>query len=273
MEPFLKWAGGKRWLAKRQIISAEPSMRWVEPFAGSAAMFFNLEPRVAMLSDSNWDLINTYIAVRDQLDEFLENLETLKPRTTKAEYYAIRGDVPKCDIKRAARFVYLNRLAWNGLYRVNKRGEFNVPRGTKSSVTLPTDDWHSASDLLQRAQLRHCDFERVIEECGEGDSLFVDPPYTVAHNNNGFVKYNEKIFSWNDQIRLKKALDSAISRGAKVVVTNADHMSVRELYSGNEMQNLSRASVIAGRAAARGNTQEALIVMTPLTIPDQVFGR
>lgn len=272
MEPFLKWAGGKRWLANRRIISLTPSSRWIEPFAGSAAMFFALEPNSAVLGDTNWDLINTYRAVRDNLSLFVQHLHSLKKRTTPEDYYSIRSNVPTSNIAKAARFVYLNRLAWNGLYRVNKKGEFNVPKGTKTSVILPTDNWSKTSELLQRVELRHGDFENIISNSGKNDTLFVDPPYTVAHNNNGFLKYNETIFSWEDQKRLRNSLKDAASRGANIIITNADHASILELYAGEKIKNLSRASIIAGKSTARGTTSEALILIPPATSQGRAIG-
>src|SRR5690606_33757078 len=117
---------------------------------------------------------------------------------------------------------------WNGLYRVNREGIFNVPIGTKTNVLMESDDFLRVSEILKRAELRSCDFEDTLNRCGHGDFVFVDPPYTVKHNNNGFVKYNEEIFSWQDQLRLSAVVRRAAERGAAIVVTNADHASVHE---------------------------------------------
>jgi DNA adenine methylase len=121
----------------------------------------------------------------------------------------------------------LNRTCFNGIYRVNLRGAFNVPKGTKSAVVLPTDDFSEAQRLLRRAKLLDGDFEEVIDQAQSGDLVFADPPYTVRHNNNGFIKYNEKLFSWDDQERLARVLTRAAKRGVKVVATNADHREIR----------------------------------------------
>jgi DNA adenine methylase len=179
---------------------------------------------------------------------------------SKAYYYARRAAEPTTALGRAAQFIYLNRACWNGLYRVNQRGQFNVPIGTKDWIISSADDFAGISAALQGAELAAHDFEATIHAAGAEDLIFADPPYTVAHNFNGFVKYNETIFSWSDQERLAGALKQAASRGAKVIVTNADHPSVRDLYDGfADIQPLARASVIAGGVKGRQQTSELLI--------------
>jgi DNA adenine methylase len=139
-------------------------------------------------------------------------------------------------------------------------GAFNVPIGTKSTVVFPGEDFLEVSAKLKHALLLSADFEDVIEMTNSGDLLFVDPPYTVRHNNNGFVKYNQHLFSWADQERLRDALVRANHRGAKIIATNAAHLSVRELYSQHfKVQTLTRASVISGSSGGRGLYDELLI--------------
>jgi DNA adenine methylase len=146
------------------------------------------------------------------------------------------------------------------LYRVNLNGQFNVPIGTKTNVILDTDNFEKIAHLLQNCELISGDFEIALSRAAAGDFVFVDPPYTVKHNHNGFVKYNEHIFSWDDQIRLRDAVSAAVGRGAKVLVTNAYHESIREIYDGvGELIELSRSSVIAGKSAARGRYEEMVI--------------
>src|SRR5262249_44908144 len=147
----------------------------------------------------------------------------------------------------------LNRTCWNGLYRVNLNGDFNVPIGTKNSVLLDTDNFGKISQLLATTELRCQDYEATIDATAEGDLIFADPPYTVKHNHNGFLKYNESIFSWDDQKRLHSALVRAKIRGAHILLLNADHRSVRDLYRGfGEHRILSRKSVLAADPAYRG---------------------
>lgn len=259
--PFLKWAGGKRWLSSRIVELATPlAGKYIEPFLGSGAVFFALKPHQALLSDINFELINAYKAINSDPERVFSLLQEHQSHHSKDYYYRMRSYKPRCDFRMAARFIYLNRTCWNGLYRVNRSGEFNVPIGTKSSVLMSTDDWSSLSNLLNSAKLVCGDFEDSIEIAGEGDLVFADPPYTVKHNLNGFIKYNDALFSWNDQVRLRDALLRAKSRGVRVIVTNAHHASVRELYQEHfRLETISRASVLAGSPAHRGRYDELLI--------------
>lgn len=261
-KPFLKWAGGKRWLSK--ILPSylpESYKRYIEPFLGGGAIFFTLSPNSSFLSDVNSELINAYISIRDHPKEIYLGLDDLNKRHNHDLYYSIRGSKPKDNIESALRFLYLNRTCWNGLYRVNRRNEFNVPIGTKTSVLFEDDNFFAISKALKNAELSAVDFEVAIDSASEGDLLYIDPPYTVKHNFNGFLKYNQSIFSWDDQIRLHDALVRAKYRGCHIIVSNADHQSVHSLYSDfSETYTIPRASVIAGKSKARGLTSELLVV-------------
>lgn len=261
LAPFLKWAGGKRWFADRCLHLVPTHFnRYIEPFLGSGAMFFALRPAGAILSDLNLDLIDCYRAIRDAPDKVAAKLAEHHDLHDKDHYYATRAAKPDDPIERAVWFLYLNRTCWNGLYRVNRKNEFNVPIGTKSSVILPNDNFPSASKVLLGADLYHQDFEATLDLAQDGDFVFVDPPYTVKHNFNGFLKYNDKIFSWSDQLRLRDAVGRAASRGAFVLVTNANHSSIREIYEGVGVQRVvERASVLAASSAHRSQTEELVI--------------
>jgi len=260
--PFLKWAGGKRWLvAARPELFAFDEERFIEPFLGSGAVYFYVRPSRAVLSDVNRELISTYSAIKRNWPSVQSALEDHAKSHSAKHYYKTRSAVDlKSSVLKAARFIYLNRTCWNGLYRVNRQGQFNVPIGTKTNVLLSTDDFQDASKLLKGAALHCRDFEETVDESSGGDFLFVDPPYTVKHNLNGFIKYNEKLFSWEDQIRLKKSLVRADRRGVKILMTNADHASIRELYSGKfRLDSAERNSVLAGVNRGRGKVTELII--------------
>ena len=259
--PFLKWAGGKRWLANRSTqILPETYQRYLEPFLGSGAVFFRYAPKHAILSDVNGDLICTYQAIQDDWQRVQRYLDLHSRQHSDEYYYIVRDQRPRCQFRKAARFIYLNRTCWNGLYRVNQKGHFNVPRGTKDSVILDTDNFAAISELLASVLIQECDFEQTIDLARRGDVLFVDPPYTVKHNLNGFVRYNEKIFSWEDQERLAAAIVRAANRGAYVTITNANHTSIKELYTdATSMLEINRSSVISGQNHGRGGTSELLI--------------
>ncbi len=259
--PFLKWAGGKRWL-----LAADPSLfvkkvnRYIEPFLGSGAVFFYLKPFSALLADSNQDLIETYQAIKDDWRRVEREIIKHHELHNKKYYYKMRDKVFRSPYARAAKFIYLNRTCWNGLYRVNLNGCFNVPIGTKKDVRYDGDDFEGVATLLQRAKITCSDFEPVIGQAAAGDLVFADPPYTVKHNNNNFIKYNEKIFSWQDQQRLSKCLIKAANRGALIVLTNANHFSIRSLYRDHfDLKVLKRSSVIAADAVRRGEYEELLI--------------
>ena len=266
MLPFLKWAGGKRWLAGeiQRWVPAKYNL-YLEPFLGGGACFFHLEPQRAVLSDTNSDLIETYRAIQVDPSAVRSALKRHKTAHSDGYYYEMRSRCPSDSVERAARFLYLNRTCWNGLYRVNLKGEFNVPRGTKDLILLPDEDFKDVARALAKAEVQCCDFAQTLARAQRGDLVYVDPPYTVKHNYNGFIKYNQSIFSWDDQVRLRDACFDARVRGATVIISNADHMSVRELYREADLaESVSRASVIAGKSAARQRTTELLAVLRGL---------
>lgn len=259
--PFLKWAGGKRWLVKTC-----PSLfkctfnRYLEPFLGSAAIFFHIKPNISILSDTCRDLSLTYLCIKNNWKKVYNFLLLHQINHSKDHYYFMRRTIPSSSYERAARFIYLNRTCWNGLYRVNRSGEFNVPIGTKSSVIFENDNFEAISSQLQKTKIYSVDFEKIINSAQNNDLIFSDPPYTVKHINNGFVKYNEKLFSWDDQLRLSKALFGAAERGAKIILTNASHPSILALYEHSfDIQVIDRPSVISGKSSGRGIFREAII--------------
>jgi len=263
LKPFIKWAGGKRWLASDPSFTLPDfSGRYIEPFLGGAAVFFHIQPSNALLSDVNPRLIETYLCIRDCWPQVLQELKRMQRLHNKAFYYEERSRKRQKPHTRAAQFLYLNRTCYNGLYRENLKGEFNVPIGTKDKVIFADEDFYEISKVLQNADIRTSDFDKTIAEAGKGDLVFADPPYTTAHNMNGFIKYNQNIFSWQDQVRLRDALFAAASRGARVVLTNADHESIKELYDlPDAYRPIGRTSVMAGKSTFRNRTTEAVYMI------------
>jgi DNA adenine methylase len=254
--PLIKWPGGKRAII-RELIATLPTTfnRYFEPFVGGGALFFAVQPRKSILSDTNADLINLYSQVRNQPDALMQLLRTYQ--NNAPTYYAVREQRPRTPLTRAARLFYLTTLSFNGIHRVNLRGEFNVPYGHKTHLSI-CDEVRLASvaNALRHAQLVVADFEEATMKARSGDLVYFDPPYTVAHAHNGFLKYNERIFSWDDQIRLSKHAHLLASRGCHVVASNADHPSVRTLYSAFQGKSIQRVSRIAASAAHRGRVTE-----------------
>lgn len=263
--PFLKWPGGKRWFVcnHADLLPSEYGT-YVEPFLGAGAVYLHLKPMRALLGDINAELVETYRAIKDDwqaLESSLRYRQRRHYRDPDAYYYWLRAKVPRELVQRASRLIYLNRTCFNGIYRVNRQGEFNVPRGSKDKVVIETDDFESMSKVLAGAELAAGDFEALIDRAKSGDFAFCDPPYTVRHNHNGFRKYNEVLFSWADQERLSKALRRAALRGVKVVCTNANHHSVRDLYDSAlfERRVVSRYSRISADNTGRSYFDELII--------------
>ena len=261
LKPLFKWPGGKRALASRILpFVSSVTGTYYEPFFGGGAIFFALQPSPAVISDANSELINAYIQVRDRPEELIEVLKGFK--NEEDFYYEVRGSAPTLPLERAARLLYLTRLAFNGIHRVNLRGEFNVPYGKKIHLsTVDEQLLRSISKVLGQAELLCGDFEVTTAGAKSGDVVYFDPPYTVAHANNGFVKYNERIFSWDDQQRLAQHAKKLAERGCRVVVSNADHESIHALYDGYECHIVSRSSVIAASSIHRREITESIYVL------------
>lgn len=257
--PFLRWAGGKRWLVP-EILKLVENVRfdgYHEPFLGGGSVFFALKPggRVR-LSDLNMDLITVYRRVRDNPSEVADRL--MRYENTSECYYAARAAKPTTDDDLAARFIYLNHTSYNGIYRVNLKGEYNVPYGNRANTRIPDRArLEEVSKRLQGVELHGRSFEISLGDAKEGDLVFLDPPYTVAHNNNGFVKYNQHLFSFDDQKLLAKSIKEISERGASFILTNAAHKSIDELFSplGRKM-TVARRNVIGGVNASRGRADE-----------------
>lgn len=257
IKPFLRWAGGKTWLLKylKNIRSAKFN-NYHEAFLGGAATYFYLQPtKHSYLSDLNGELIETYQAIKDDANQVIKKLETF--RNTEEDYYQIRSSTFEARTDRAARFIYLNQTSYNGIYRVNLKGVYNVPFGFRTKSFLDKENLLSAQRALKNTTLKQCDFYDIIKNVKRGDLVFLDPPYTVSHNLNGFIKYNEKIFSLEDQIRLSRLIDELKSIGAYYILTNAAHKTIEEIFSkGDKKFEFRRANLIGGVNSKRGLTSE-----------------
>jgi DNA adenine methylase len=266
-KPFLKWPGGKRWAANEiaRIVSDFLSGTYYEPFLGGGSVFFSLRTRKAVLSDVNPDLINVYAQVKSCVEEVIRELKKLP--VSREDYYRIRAARPRDPLHKAVRFLYLNRTAFAGMYRVNARGEFNVPYG--GGDRGPALLWHHSlleggSAMLKHSAVLCADFEQSLLKAKKGDVAYCDPTYTVAHDQNCFRRYNELNFSWADQVRLASAAIAAGKRGATVLVSNAHHASIRELHKrATETRVLTRFSCVPRDPAKRRIVKEYLFVYHP----------
>lgn len=214
-----------------------------------------------MLGDLNADLITAFRGIQSNHEGVQLLLEKHHLAHCAEHYYQVRDTIPATLIGRAARVIYLNRTCFNGIYRVNRLGQFNVPLGSRTQVVRATDDYAAIAGLLSGADLSDCDFEVLTDKAQARDLLFLDPPYTVRHNRDGFIKYNEKLFSWQDQERLAKAAARAAERGAHVIATNAAHPSVRALYSKElfTFRVVSRFSPVSAAPGSRKQFEELVI--------------
>ncbi|MGN6297571.1 MAG: DNA adenine methylase [Ginsengibacter sp.] len=257
-DPFLRWAGGKRWFLKHieEIASFKTFNNYHEPFLGSGAVFFHLKPsNSSYLSDLNNELIETFIAVRDDVENIIKELKKFK--NTQEEYYKIRESKFQSDYKRAARFIYLNQTSFNGIYRVNLKGVYNVPFGFRSTQFFQPENLRLTSKLLQKAIIDTKDFGKIKNNIQKNDLVFLDPPYTISHNNNGFIKYNQKLFSLEDQFRLSLLIDEIKKKNAFYILTNAAHNTIEQIFEkGDKKIKLKRASLIGGQSAIRGMFEE-----------------
>lgn len=217
-------------------------------------MFFALRPTQAVLADRNEELLNCYKQVRDDPECVIAAFQKLKKNET--EFYRIRKSVPKDRAAAAARFIYLMNYSFNGIYRVNSSGEFNVPYGGKKKKSFDVERIRNVSKAFAKVEFVHDDFEKAAEGAKRGDLVYFDPPYTVAHGNNGFVQYNEKIFSWEDQERLESFARKLAERGCHVIVSNAEHPSLFDLYSKFERKIVQRHSGIGAQPDCRKRISE-----------------
>ena len=264
-KPFLRWAGGKTWLVRRaeSLFGQLEFRRYHEPFVGGGSFFFSLPPRnPAFLSDRNESLISTYAAVRDDCERVINVLANLKNNATT--YYNLRSAKSECRFEQAAHFIFLNQTSYNGIYRVNLRGEYNVPYGFRTKDFFQPSILRKAASHLATAHLSCGDFME-LGNVQEGDLVFIDPPYTVSHNKNGFIKYNQSLFSLDDQGRLADFIRAIRSRHAHYILTNAAHETIAAIFeSGDRRIEVTRASLIGGRNARRGATSEYVFTNLPV---------
>lgn len=258
---FLRWAGGKAWLLPvfNELVQGRNFRRYFEPFLGGGSIFLGYDGyEEAWLSDLNDELITTYACIRDNPRRVLTLLGGF-PRTEEA-YYVIRSKAYEDPFYRAARMLYLNYHSFNGIYRVNSKGLYNVPFGRRNPIDYGSYDFALVAEKLANAQLWCGDFGDIARHIRRNDFVYLDPPYTVSHNNNGFIEYNETIFRLEDQHRLNRLVQMIEARGAYFVLSNAHHTAIDAIFSSPARRRLvlKRPNKIGGFNAQRGQTTELL---------------
>lgn len=263
--PIVKWAGGKTRILE-DLLERRPGEfgRYYEPFLGGGAMFFRLAPENATLSDLNPNLINTYRCVAWHVEAVIKRLRVHKREHCQEYYYDMRerwnqGRL-RSDVVRAAAFIYLNKTCFNGLYRVNRRGQFNVPMGRYSNPTICEDDkLRTASRVLQRADITHSSFDERIDDAVAGDFVYFDPPYDPVTRTASFTSYTSASFDGSDQRHLADVVGDLTRRGVQVMVSSSDTPYVRELYRDYQIDRIDAPRAINSRASARGAVSELVI--------------
>ncbi|MFQ6013898.1 MAG: DNA adenine methylase [Anaerolineae bacterium] len=272
--PVVKWAGGKGQLLE-QFGPLFPSHfnKYIEPFVGGGAVFFYLrnEGLIAdgvILNDLTQELMTCYEIIRDRVDELIEELRHHEVhKTEKSYFYEIRGWDRKTDfnerspVERAARTIFLNRTCYNGLYRVNSRGQFNVPFGSYKNPTIcDEDNLRAVSQALQGVELRSEDFERCVEWAGPGDFLYLDPPYHPLSETASFTSYTRDDFDKDDQRRLAEVFRQLDRKGCIVMLSNSCTSFIRQLYVDYRQEVVSATRAISCKGDGRGSIPELVIL-------------
>ncbi|AVX19226.1 DNA adenine methylase [Carboxydocella sporoproducens DSM 16521] len=261
IKPLVKWAGGKTQLLDTITKFLPESFdRYIEPFIGGGALYFFLEPEKPIIIDKNHELINFYRVVRDNLDEMIEELTSYK---NDAEfYYYIRKLQPHqlTNIQRAARFLYLNKTGYNGLWRVNKKGEFNVPFGKyKNPKLIDRENLMRARELLKRTEILFGDFDMCLDYADKNTFIYFDPPYHPLSETSSFTSYTSDDFTEKDQIRLANIFCELDRRGSKLMLSNSDTPFIKELYKGYNIVKVYAKRAINCRPDKRGPISELII--------------
>ena len=262
MTAILKWAGGKRSLIQAILATFPPDYAeraYHEPFLGGGALFFTVKPKRGTINDVNPRLINFYRVVRDEPDKLIK--EASKYPYDRDTYYQLRDRFNENrlqPVEDAALLLYLNKTGYNGLYRVNSRGVFNVPFGTyKNPTIVPGEDIHAASEVLKQVELRNEDFSYLLDAVQKGDIVYLDPPYEPLSRTSNFNTYSPNGFPWAEQERLSKTIQELDARGVLFVLSNSE--PVKKLYRGFRTTTVHANRSINTKTTGRGPIQEIIV--------------
>lgn len=267
--PILKWVGGKRQLlAEIMPLINKNCSTYVEPFVGGGAVFFELQPKKAIINDYNDELINVYLIVRDSADELIAELEEHNKNNSEEYFYELRALDRSSEYKemnnvqKAARIIYLNKTCYNGLYRVNAAGQFNSPYGKyKNPNIINATTIRAMSNYLKKAQIdiRSGDYREVLKGLRKGAFVYLDPPYMPISSSSSFTGYTDNGFSYEQQVELKKECDKLKAKGVLFLQSNSDCPEIRELYKDYEIKTVQAKRSINSKADKRGEISEVLI--------------
>lgn len=265
IKPIMQWAGGKTQMLK-DILPMIPEYKgkYIEPFFGGGALFFALQPENSVISDSNPELINMYLQVRDDVDHVIKILKSYNK--TKQLFYEVRAleweSLPKSEA--AARTIYLNKASFNGLYRVNKKGQFNASFGGESRIKNKTicdeNRLRLVSELLKRNKVICNDYMNVLKEYAKpGDFIFLDPPYVPVSKYADFTRYTKEKFYTDDHINLAEEVYRLHELGCYIMLTNSDHPIVHELYKDFDIRIVNTRRSISSKAETRSNGKDVIV--------------
>ena len=262
--PFVKWAGGKRQLLDELTQDLPYFENYHEPFIGGGALFFRLEAmnriKRAYLSDSNAELINTYSVIKNEVFELMSELASPLYVNDEAAYYKIRASRPKTNVERAARFIYMNKTAFNGLYRVNSSGGFNVPFGRYDNPKiLDSQNLMLVHRALQKDELYCGDFTIALKNAKRGDFVYFDPPYFPISKTSNFTGYTKDGFGENEQKKLLKTYKELDSKGCFVLLSNSYSDFISELYAEFEPETVHANRMINCKGDQRGKIKELIV--------------
>lgn len=262
--PFVKWAGGKRKLVGKIInIAPVTFKRFLEPFVGGGALALALGHHTMLLNDANIELINAYTIIRDQLSELCPLLDRHQKEHSEEYFYAIRSQKPSSltPIEQTARFIYLNKTCYNGLYRVNRQGEFNVPSGKyKTPILYELKNLQAVSWVLQNTELFAEDYKIFLNQhVRPGDFIYLDPPYVPISQYSDFKRYTKKQFREQDQLTLAQIYNELVALGAYPVLSNSYSELTLNLYAQHDIQIVYAGRNINHEGSGRGLIPEILV--------------
>jgi DNA adenine methylase len=269
--PVVKWVGGKRQIIDEIITYVPDSFStYYEPFLGGGAVLFELQPKKAVVNDVNEELMNIYEVIKDNVDELIEGLKRHKIKNDKAYFYEIRELDRNREqynlltpVERAARIIYLNKTCYNGLFRVNKSGEFNAPFGNYKNPNIVNETTlRAVSAYFNKAKIRFTcqDFEDALKWSRKGAFVYLDPPYDPVSETASFTGYDKGGFDRNEQIRLKKTCDKLNKKGIKFLLSNSATDFIMDLYQDYKIEVIQAKRAINSKADRRGNVDEVLVM-------------
>ena len=269
LQPFTKWTGGKRKLIpKLKELMPEAYGNYYEPFIGGGALFFELSPRVAIINDFNEELINCYIQIKENPIKLIEILKIHKEKNSKEYYLEIRG-LDRTDkfkelskVERAARIMYMLRVDFNGLYRVNSKNQFNVPYGNYANPKVVDEELiNNISNYLNTYDITMTsgDFEDSVSNVKEGDFVYFDPPYIPLNETSSFTSYTHEGFSYEDQVRLRNTVRRLTEKGVKVMVSNSSSKLTIDLYEEFNIHYVEVSRTNGAKSSSRGIIKEVII--------------